>query len=442
MSHRRIQLAAFISLLLFASLACQALSFGSATEAPTAAAASPTAEVVSSPTANPGSTESSPQPTATLPEASPPQQLPPLPPAQPGPATLDLASLPEIHPLTDFSERIRSVMDFTDPDGVQQQLVTLYDFRQTSVPGQAWYRLFDDNNPFISQKNETALVAGQGYTITSDSSTCQVVIVEVFDNSGQRQPFIDLIEALTGSVDQAQAALTLGDQVVDQYPVDNANLQPGSEIEIQITTSDDSGSSTSTTTLQLADDTSELESGQLFLAQQGSYLAKLELVYSRIATEDESFIAQPGSTMTRSLTYEAVPAASVEPIQPPQGCGAGDDSGNDNDNDNSNDNDNDNENENSNDNGDDSAFSINDIPRLDDESSVVQAGDSLIFQTGQDMQTVLDFYRDALEGQGWEVTDEINLGALASMELVRGSQTLSITMTESGEMLMVTIVLQ
>ena len=43
---------------------------------------------------------------------------------------------------------------------------------------------------------------------------------------------------------------------------------------------------------------------------------------------------------------------------------------------------------------------------------------------------------------GWEVTDEVNLGTLASMEPVRGAQTISVTLTQGGSDVMVTIVLE
>jgi hypothetical protein len=439
--------------LLLASFSCQLFSSGGATDVPASPAASTAISVAGSPTAGTQATESSLQetgvPAATQPDNTPSQELPPLPPAQSGPETLDLASLPEVLPINDYSERLQVVMDFTDPDGAPQQMITDYNFRQTSVPENAWYKLFEDNNPFLSQKVETALVGGQGYTLT-DTSTCQVVTVEVVDSSGQRQPFTDLIEALTGQVNLSEAGVTVGDQQADAYSFDNSNFVPGSQVEIKVTTSDDSGTSTSTTTIKLTEEDSVMEGGKLFLARQGGYLLRLELQFSRVAGEEDAFLVQSGSTMTRSLTYEVVPASTVEPIQPPEGCadmtgGSDDNSNDDNGNDNGNDNDNDNDNGNNNDNGDDTGGSgdvtINDIPRLDDAANVVQAGESLIYQTSQDMQSVLDFYRDALEAAGWDVTDEINLGTLASMELVRGSQTISVTLTQSGSDVMVTIVL-
>lgn len=420
----------FVAFLLLASLSCQALSFGSATEVPTVAPVNPTS-VPASPTVPPADTETSPQqteePAATQPETTSPGTLPPLPPSQPGPEILDLGSLPEVHPLTDFSERFQVVTDFTDPDGAAQQMKSLYDFRQTSVPETAWYRLFEDDNLFLSQKDEIALVAGQGYELSSESSTCRVVIVEVVDNSGQRKPFVDLIQSLTGQAARSEAEVMVGDQATDVYPLDSSNLLPGSEVEIKITSSDDSGSSTSTTTLALNDADSTLESGRLFLARQGGYLLRLELEYSRVVGEEDSFIAEQGSIMTRTVVYEAIPATTVEPIQPPQGCtattGGSDDSGGD-------------------DTGGTGTFTMSDLPRLYDETNTVQAGDTLIFQTSQDMQFVLDFYRDKLEAVGWDVTDEINLGTLASLELERGSQTLSISITQSGGNLMVTVVLE
>lgn len=433
MKNRNSRTLVLIVVLLLASFSCQLFSSGSATVVPASTAANSTVSVSASPTAESETTETSPtqteEPAATQPETTSPQELPTLPPAQPGPESLDLASLPEIHPLTDFSERLQVVMDFTDPDGAAQQMTTLYDFRQTSVPEDAWYTLFEDNNPFLSQKYETALVAGQGYTLT-DTSACQVVTVEVVDNSGQRQPFADLIKSLTGQVNLSEADVMVGDQPGDAYTFEDSNFVPGSQVEIKVTTTDDSGTSTSTTTIRLTEEDSELVSGNLFLAQQGGYLLRLELQYSRVAGEEDAFLVQTGTTMNRTLTYEVIPAAAVEPIQPPEGCaeltGGSDDIGDDT--------------------GDDTGGSgdvtINDIPRLDDAANVVQAGETLIYQTSQDMQSVLDFYRSELEAAGWEVTDEISLGALASMELVRGAQTISVTMTQSGSDVMVTIVLE
>ncbi|OGO32272.1 MAG: hypothetical protein A2Z16_09850 [Chloroflexi bacterium RBG_16_54_18] len=446
MLSRNTRLTFVLVFILLASLSCQLLSFGQSDATEASPVGSPTSVATAAATAElpptqPGSAET-PSTTETQPVPSV-SNLPTLPPAQPGPETLDLAGLPEVLPINDHRERLLVVMDFTDTDGAPQQMITDYNFRQTSVPENAWYKFFEDNNPFLSQKVESALVGGQGYTVT-DTSTCQVVTVEVVDNSGQRQPFTDLIKALTGQVSLSEAGVTVGEQQADAYPLDLSNLVPGSQVEIQVTTSDDSGTSTSTTTIQLTEEDSDLVGGKLYLARQGGYLLKLELQYSRVAGEEDAFLVQTGTTMNRLLTYEVVPALAVEPIQPPEGCAGltGGSDGNAND-DNGND---DNGNDNGNDNGDDTGgsgdVSINDIPRLTDAANVVQAGETLIYQTSQDMQSVLDFYRDELEAAGWEVTDEINLGTLASMELVRGSQTLSVTLTQSVSDVMVTIVLE
>jgi hypothetical protein len=82
---------------------------------------------------------------------------------------------------------------------------------------------------------------------------------------------------------------------------------------------------------------------------------------------------------------------------------------------------------------------IADLPRLTDISNVVEVEDSLVYQTESSLEAVLDFYRAEMPAQGWEKTEEIAVGTIATFEFTRGDQTASITIMHTGDSVTVTI---
>jgi hypothetical protein len=350
--------------------------------------------------------------------------LPTLPPAQSGPDSLELAQLPGDHGLSDFAEYITINMTWMDSDGVEQQATSLFSHRQQSVPAFAWNTLYDDQNFFFPTTVETALVNKQAFSTSSDNQVCNIISADLVNLDEQRQSFRDLIGALTGQVDKVEADLDLGELKVDVYLLEAVNLTPGTEVELEgkYINSDGDSSSTSTT-LVINEGDVVLESGRLFLAQQGGFVARIELLYSKIAGEEDSLFAQPGTRMERMMVYEVLPATVLgEVIMPPEGCeattGGGGTEGGGTDS--------------------DGELKISDIPRIGKPTDIVETEENLVYFTSSSVADVVDFYKSELGALGWELKEEVSLGAIATLEFVLGNQTIYISIVETDDEVMVT----
>ena len=408
-----------ITVLILVSLSCQAIFFGQdivskeSTEVVSTAPATELTEVAETPPA----TEIGSPPVATLPT---------LPPAQPGPDPLDLARLPEDHGLSDFTENISANMTWTDDQGKEQQATTLFSHRQQSLPAFAWDTRYDDQNVFFAFPTtiETALVDGQAYSTSSDNQVCNTLGADLVNLDEQRQSFRDLIGALTGQVSRAEADVDLSELTVDVYLLEAANLTPGAEVELKGEYIDSDGSSSTTsTTLILYDEDVALESGRLFLAQQGGFVARIELVYSKIAGEEDSIFAQPGTRMERMMVYEVLPATVLgDVISPPEGCeattsGGGAEGG---------------------DTAPDGELKISDIPRIGEPTNAVETDRNLVYFISSSVADVVDFYKSEFGALGWELEEEVSLGAVATLKFVSGNQTIYISIVETDDEVMVT----
>ena len=404
-----------ITVLLLVSLSCRAVSVRQdifSVESTEVVSITPKPEINEAPPA----TEISSPPVATLPT---------LPPTRPGPDSLDLAQLPVDHGLSDFTENITVDMTWTDSEGVEQQQNTLFSHRQQSLPAFAWYTLYDDQNVFfvIPTKIETALVDGQAFSTSSDRG-CNVLSVDLVNLDEQRQSFRDLIGALTGQVSKAEANVDLGEFTVDVYLLEAANLTPGAEVELEGKYIDAGGSSSSTsTTLILYDENVSLESGKLFLAQQGGFVARIELLYSKIADEEDSIFAQPDTRVERMLVYEVLPATELgDVITLPTACeattsGGGAEGGGT---------------------AFESELKISDIPRIGEPTNAVETDENLVYFTSFSVADVVDFYKSELGALGWELEEEVSLGAVATLKFVLGNQTVHISIVETDDEVMVT----
>ena len=403
-----------ITVLILVSLSCQAISFGQDI------VSNESTEVVST-APEPGITKAPPAKETGQPPLA---TLPTLPPAQPGPDPLELAQLPGDHGLSDFTENITTDMTWTDSDGVEQQQNTLFSHRQQSVPAFAWYTLYDDQNVFFVFPTtiETALVDGQAFSTSSDGG-CNALSADQVDLDEQRQGFRDLIGALTGQVSKTEADVDLGEFTVDVYLLEAANLTPGAEVELEGKYIDSGGSSSSTsTTLILYDEDVALESGRLFLAQQGGFVARIELVYSKIADEEDLIFAQEGTRMERMMVYEVLPATALDDaITPPAACeattGGGGAGGGGT--------------------ASDSELKISDIPRIGEPIDGVETDRNLVYFTSSSVADVVDFYKSESGALGWELEEEVSLGAVATLLYVSGNQSIYISIVETDDEVMV-----
>jgi hypothetical protein len=345
-----------------------------------------------------------------------------LPPPQPGPEQLDLTKIPAERGFSDFTEGYQIVAQWTDPQDTKQEVNTTYSYRQQTWPVAAWYSLFDDQNPFLASKIESAVIDQQGYSSTPESG-CQLVSADQFKED-PRSSFRSLLENLTGQVARAEADVDLDGVPTDLYTLEAANIKPEAEIVIKAASAGSSGelSQSVSTTFKLMEKDTSLDSGKLYLAQQGGYVRRIELAYSKTATEADAPFAKPGARMERTLVYDVVVAAlQDQPIAMPAGCegsssvnGTGNNNGL-------------------------TPVVIADMPRLTDISNVVEAEDSLVYQTNTSVEAVLDFYRTEMPAQGWEKTEEVAVGTIATFEFTRGDQTASITIMQTGDSVTVTI---
>jgi hypothetical protein len=432
-----------LTILLFASLACKAVSSEQTEPVATqpVAPATSTALPEPEPTAEPPATESpTAEPAPTEPPAAEPTQavdlgpLPGLPPANPGPETLDLESLPTgisgaDFSIGDFTQVMRLEMRWTDNDGVDQESVSTYTYREQTRPQTAWSLYYDDQNPFFPSTIESVVTGEQAFSSTPESG-CFVVSPEKVPQDEPRQSFLSLLQALTGQASRSQSETMLDEQISDAYTLERQNFTPGSEVTLTASSADSDGdfSSTISSSINLTDEGDTLESATLYLAQEGGFVRRIELVFSRTASEEDSIIAKPGTRMERTLVYDAIPVlvAGGEPVAAPAGCeGAApsDESGDSGD-----------------DYGDDSeSLSSSDLPRMQDANNVIELDGTLIYETGASVQEVHDFYVSELEAQGWESGDDMLMGQMASLEFTRGGQTISITILESAGTTMVTV---
>lgn len=410
------RLISVITVLILVSLSCRAVSIGQDS------VSAESTEVVST-TPEPDVTEA---PPVTETSKTPASTLPTLPPPQPGPDSLELAQLPGDHGLSDFTENITTDMTWTDSDGVEQQQNTLFSHRQQSVPAFAWYTLYDDQNVFFvfPTKIETALVDGQAFSTSSDDGGCNALSADQVDLDEQRQGFRELIGALTGQVRKTEADVDLGELTVDVYLLEAANLTPGAEVELEGKYIDPGGGSSSTsTTLILYDEDVALESGRLFLAQQGGFVARIELLYSKIAGEEDSIFAKEGTRMERMVVYEVLPATALDDaITPPAACeattgGGGAEGGGT---------------------ASDGELKISDIPRIGEPTDVVETDENLVYFTSSSVADVADFYKSESGALGWELEEEVSLGAVATLEFVSGNQIIYISIVETDNDVMVT----
>ncbi len=404
-------------------------------------------------TATPGMTPGLPTAMTETPEptAETGFMLATLPPPEAGPETLELETLSAEPVVPDFHEAIVMEMSWTDPDDSPQQAGANYAYQQQSGPQPAWQLVYDDNNPFLPSSYNLTLTGEQGYSAGLDMP-CQQVSQQAIQEQAPRASFEELFAALTGSAARSTAGADLDGQPVDAYTLQAENFKPGAEIQLKGSAANEEGefTSTSTSTIALQEEGTTLESGTLYLAQQGGYAAKIELVFSKLAGEEDSPFAKSGSEMKRSVTYSFNPTLEAEdPILPPADCpiptdlgggtggsgggtgssggtGAGsatqttEDTG-------------------SSGSGGGAALTIGDLPRLADATNEIQSDGSLVYQSALSFDEAVDFYRTEMEAQGWTAGDEITLGTIATLEYSRAGQSASITIIESGDGLMITV---
>lgn len=233
-----------------------------------------------------------------------------------------------------------------------------------------------------------------------------------------------MLENLTGQVIRAEADVDLDGAPTDLYNLEAGNLQPEAEIVIKAASAGSSGelSQSVSTTFRLMEKDTSLDSGKLYLAQQGGYVRRIELNYSKTATEDDAPFAKSGARMERTLVYDVIATTSQDqPVAMPADCegsSGGGGTGNNNEL---------------------TPVIIADLPRPTDISNVVEVEDSLVYQTESSLEAVLDFYRTEMPAQGWEKTEEVAVGTIATFEFTRGDQTASITMIQTGDSVTVTI---
>jgi hypothetical protein len=378
------------------------------------------------PVASPAVTEIATQVTPTgveKPAETPGASLPTLIAPQPGPEQLDLSKVPGEHGFSDFTEGYHMDMQWTDPQDAKQEANTTYSYRQQTLPVTAWYSLYDDNNPFLASKIESVVIGQLAFSSTPESG-CQPVSADQLKNDDPRQPFRSLLAGLTGLAKRAEANVDLDGAPTDLYTLTAANLKPEAEIVLKAVSASSSGELTQaiTTTFKLMEKDTALDSGKLYLAQQGGYVRRIELNYSKTASEEDAPFAKPGAKMERTLVYEVLVAtAQDKPITMPAGCegnSGGSGTGN---------------------NIGTTPAVIADLPRLPDTSNLVETEGSLVYQTKTGLEEVLDFYRNEMPALGWEKTDETVLGTLATFEFTRGEQTASITIMQTGDTVTVTI---
>lgn len=417
-----------IGSLVIASLtACQpgaAQPGAAATEKPAVEATAPQNAVAPTSIATLAATQppQAPAPTQT-PQEAVAGVFPTLPPPQPGPETLDLEKIPEEHGFSDFTETYTVDMRWTDPEEIPQQSATTYLYRQQTVPGAASYFLYDDNNPFFASKIETVVTDQGAFSITPETG-CQMTQVEGVQSLDQRQAFRSLLEALTGQATRTEAEVMLVDQATDVYTLQSSNLKPGAEIVLKASATDSNGEFTSSVSsrIALAEEGTTLESAKLYLARQGGYVRRIELVYSKTAGEDDALFAKAGSRMERTLVYDTTLAGlQSEAIALPAGCDgvaslAGGQAGS----------------------GDQPA-TMADLPRLEDITDVVETEDSLTYQANASINEAVEFYRSEMAALGWELNDALSMDTLANLEFTRYDQSVSISIIQAGDTVMVTL---
>jgi hypothetical protein len=233
-----------------------------------------------------------------------------------------------------------------------------------------------------------------------------------------------MLEALTGEASRTEAAVMLGDQPTDVYTLESANIKPGCVVVMETKYADSSGefSSSVSSSIKLEGEGMTMESGKLYLARQGGYVMQIELKFSGTAGEDESLFAKPGSRMERTIIYKNLVATTIgEAIAAPAGCGASPTGSGIVES------------------GGSPAVSISDIPRPEGITNVVEVEDSLIYQSSMSLDELVDFYRSEMEALGWELGDNISMATLATLDFTRGDQTLSVSIVQSGNTLMVTV---
>jgi hypothetical protein len=217
--------------------------------------------------------------------------------------------------------------------------------------------------------------------------------------------------------------------LTDIYPLEAGNLLSSAEIVLKGSAANEEGefTSSSSATIALVEEGTSLESGKLYLARQGGFVKRIELVYSHTADENDAPFAQPGSLMERTLVYDFIPAGDdTAALLPPETCpipglptnGSEPPSAEGG-----------------------SVVEVNEIPRLPDAQQVVDMGDTLTYVTSTSMTEAIDFYKLELAAQGWALDEEITLGTLATLEFSQGGQSLSLTALETGDGVMLTIVI-
>ena len=374
--------------------------------------ATETSEPTEAPEENPEPTEAAPVPLATLP------------PAEPGPDSLDLSALLTTPPTSDFSEQFVVTTSWTDPDGSTQEGSTTVSYQAQTQPAAAWNTLLEDNNPFFPSRVETTAL-GESVYVLSDEFGCQAVEEGQYIAGDPRRPFLDLLAALTGEVEVAERDVDYNGLTVDEYTLDVDNILPESEVVASAISSDGESTVTNTLTFPLAMEGTTLESASLYLAQQGGFVAGIELAMSKTASEDDGPFFKPGTPMERSIVYSLVPAAADEtPLAAPEGCEmAGSDTGGGSDD------------------GEPSGDlpNIADIPRMDDASNVIEMEGTLMYDTGYSLEEVFEFYVTEMEALGWEKTGETTLGNMGTLDFMLDEYTMTIMLIDNNGTLMVTI---
>ena len=210
-----------------------------------------------------------------------------------------------------------------------------------------------------------------------------------------------------------EQGVEINGMVADKYVIEADNLVPEAEVVIQEVVKDGDSTYTNTTTLKLHG------TGSLYLAQEGSFVIRVELADSANATEADFFFV-PGSEMTSELLFDLIPTEeSAGLIAPPAGCQEGSEPS-----------------EPGSGSGEEFVF-----PKMDDASVMTEDSEQLVYQTNHSVDEVTAFYTDQMAAAGWELTDQMSLGSIVDLMFTKGDQEVNVTIMEAGGTVTVTVIL-
>ena len=149
-------------------------------------------------------------------------------------------------------------------------------------------------------------------------------------------------------------------------------------------------------------DVTTLESGSIYVAQEGGYLVRMLLV----GMGTNELIGGDGS-VPGQLTYQLdfVPVDSVT-IEIPEGCELVEDG------------------------AEDSAVNTGDYPAMPDASNISSFGGIFSYETSAAIEDVIDLYKTELAAAGWSLDQEIAAGATALLSFTQGDRLLSVAINQ------------